>query len=167
MRACAALKLMCQALWLHCGGMSLQHLHSITIHPVRGTEVNTAHLSACQRTLRKKFLVWWKKKKKGLFFAPALPAYVLLCWVDCREGWGRPLRRYSWLSSAKEQLFQNQTWTLSRGATLTDGSHTHTCDFFGSCFPWGGEPSRSLELKCRGRTKKKERKKKMPANHFN
>lgn len=86
------------------------------------TEVNSAHLSTCQKRLWKFTVLWWKMAKLQALFQNMSTAFLLLReFFFSAVGWiaerlGSSTCQYSWVSSVKEQLFQNDIPTDRRKA---------------------------------------------------
>lgn len=115
---------MCGALWLHCGGMSLQRLHSIAIHPAKGTEVNTAHLSACQRTgcgkhNEKSPCLLRKINFKKRLILHSSASVVLHC---CDRG-TRPSGRCGWSKTRRQRYKRNNGLVSIKAFYLYLGEH--------------------------------------------
>lgn len=113
------------ALWLHCGGMSLERLHSIAIRPAKGTEVNTAHLSACQRTGCRKHdgkkslsARIYKQQQKRLVLHSS-PSVVL---HHC-DGGTWPPSRFSWSKTRRQRCKLNNSPVSIKSSYLYLGEH--------------------------------------------
>lgn len=106
------MKLMCQALWLHRRGMSLQHLHTITfiLWEDRGKRHSSIRLSKeaveIYSPLVKNGHIAGLFQNMSTVFLLLREFSLLSARLQRRSG--SSSCQYSWVSSVKEQLFQNE-----------------------------------------------------------